>query len=127
MADATAVINVPDISNTWKEGPMFKASGTVAIGASPLNYATGGIVMSLVDPLIKAQRPPKSVIVTGKAGYIYRYVPGTTLANGLLMIFAQTASASEDDPLGQLANGVAIPAACSGDTITFEARWLGMN
>jgi hypothetical protein len=126
MADAVGVITVPDISNTWKEGPMFMATGTVAISASPAAYATGGIVMSLVNALIKAQRPPKQVDVVGKAGYIYRYIPGTTLANGLLMIFAQTNAAAEDAPLGELAV-TAIPAACSGDTITFEARWLGMN
>jgi hypothetical protein len=126
MAAAKAVPTVPDMNSTTFRAPYFEAVGTVAIDASPATYTLGGIACSLALPLVKAQRAPKNVDVFGKAGYIYRYIPGTNVTNGKLMIFAQTNAAAEDAPLGELADNSAIPAACSGDTITFKAEFLGM-
>lgn len=124
MADSVATITVPDMNSTRTSPPFFEARGSAAVGAG--DYATGGIVMSLAAPLVKAQRPPKRVVVTGIAGYIYVFVPGTTIANGKLMIFAQTNAAAEDAPLGELAVA-AMPAAVIADTINFVAEFLGQN
>lgn len=122
MSVATAV---PTVSQTDVNGKIFRVIGAIAIGASPLTYAAGGLVMALNDPLIKAQRAPQSVIVQGQAGYIYRYVKGTDNTNGKLMIFEQ--SGVDDTPLDEFDDTVAIPAAISGDTINFIAEFLGQN
>lgn len=124
MALATAVVSVTDNRKTWVEGPMYNVIGTIAIGASPLTYAAGGIVMSLLGGLIKASRTPVRVLVTGIAGYTYVYVPGTDASNGLLKVLVQDAVAT--NPLAEIATA-AVPAGVSGDTITFHAKFLGQN
>ncbi len=120
MAAATVTTTV---TKQWADS-VYTVLGTLAIGASPLEYTTGGIVMNLNQAAIKASRTPIRVTVIGQAGYFYEYDPGTDNSNGKLLIRAQTNAASEDDPLGQLAAS-AIPAACSGDSITFEAVYAG--
>lgn len=124
MSVATAVVSVPDINSTTFRAPWFEAIGTVAIDAGPATYAAGGLVMSLAHPLIKAQRAPKRVTVTGKAGFIYKYIAGTDNTNGKLMVFEQ--SGVDDAPLDEYDDTVAISAALSGDTINFKAEFLGM-
>lgn len=124
MADAVATPTVPDTNSTTFRAPIFEARGTISVNGD--NYKTGGIALSFALPLVKAQRAPKRVDIQGIAGYIYRYVPGTTVADGKLMIFAQTNAAAEDAPLGELTNGNAIPAAVQADTISFKGEWLGM-
>lgn len=123
---ATAVAT-PTVTQTWFDGKMFHAIGTIAVDANPDTYATGGLVLDFAQDLIKAQRVPQFVDIKGQAGYQYTYINGTDVTDGLLMIRAQTNGAAEDDPLGELTNGAAIPAACSGDTIKFHAMWLGQN
>ena len=125
MAAATAVPTVTD--QFVDHAQMYHVLGTLAVGASPLTYTTGGIAINLLGGNVKASRTPKKVEVIGQAGYIYRYIKGTDASNGLLMIFAQTNAAAEDAPLGELTNAAAIPAAVSGDTVQFEAMFLGMN
>lgn len=120
MANATAV---PTATSQWA-GPMYRVYGTIAIDASPAVYVTGGIVLSFLQSAIKASRVPERVTVIGTAGYLYQYVKGTTAGDGLLRISAQTSGASAGDPLAQIAAS-AIPAAVSGDAITFEAVWKG--
>ena len=127
MPAAVATVTVATINQTWKSDKMFVVWGTVAISADPATYTTDGIVMSFAHPLIKASRTPVIVNVRGIAGYIYSYIKGTDAFNGLLRVFAQTNAAAEDAPLGQLTGAAAIPAGVSGDTITFEATFLGMN
>ena len=128
MATALAKVTVVGGDNgVWFDGQMLHVLMTVAIDANPATYLTGGLVMALNDPLIKAQRKPQVVYVQGIAGYEYRYVPGTDNTNGKLLVLAQTNAAAEDAPLGELTSGNAIPAACSGDTIIAEALFLGQN
>jgi hypothetical protein len=121
MADAVAT-PTPTFQRAGGDG--YRVTGTIAISASPAVYVANGIVLSFLQAAIKAQRVPRSVVITGISGYVYSYVAGTTAGDGLLRIFAQTSAASEDDPLGQLAAS-AIPAAVSSDTITFNALWDG--
>jgi hypothetical protein len=120
MALSTVTVTV---KQTWFDGKMFHALGTIAIQASPGTYPTGGFTLALNDPLIKAQRVPQAVYITpqalqgAQALYEYTYVPGTNNANGKLKIF--TAGA-------EVAAG-ATPVGVSGDTILFEALFLGQN
>lgn len=121
---ATAVAT-PTVTSSYDD-QVYKVQGTLAIDASPATYLTGGLVMNMNIPLIKASRTPLQVTIQGIAGYQYSYVAGSDNSNGKVEVRAQTASASEDDPLGELASTVAIPAGVSGDTISFSATWKGM-
>jgi hypothetical protein len=123
MALSTAVVSVTDDRNTFAMGQKFAVIGTIAIGASPLTYAAGGIVMSLFGALIKASRTPDMVIVQGQSGYVYVYVPGSDGSNGLLKVFQQSAATSA---LTEVPTA-AVPAGVSGDTITFLAIFKGME
>lgn len=118
MANAVATIAVSSMDQTWFDGKMFHVLGTVTIGASPLDYVSGGIAMSLSHPLIKAQRAPQAVYINSQNGYTYAYVPGADVTTGLLKIFTA---------LGVELTVTTIPAGNSGDTITFEAIFLGQN
>lgn len=122
MAAATVTTTVND---QWADS-AYHVLATLAVSASPATYTAGGIAMNLNQALIKAQRTPLQVRVSGAAGYVYSFVAGSDNSNGLLKIFAQTASASEDDPLGELTDASAIPAGVSGDTIKAEITYRGM-
>lgn len=120
MADSSVTIS--SILNAYDAGGnMYEVSGVISVGASPLTYATGGIAFPLNNPLIKASRTPLYVMVYGIAGYQYTYIKGTDVTNGKLMI-RQCAAAT--NPMAELSTA-AIPAAVSGDTITFIAVWKG--
>jgi hypothetical protein len=122
MATATAVVTAA--STGWANQKYFHG-GTVAIGASPLTYKAGGIVMNLNQTNIKASRTPEKMNVYGQSGYIYAYVKGSDNSNGLLKIFVQ--GAAETDPLEEMADALAIPAGVSGDVIEWDGRWKGME
>jgi|SRR5579864_4346171 len=120
MPASTVAISVTSDNQTFMIGNMLACILTGTIGANPLTYVTGGIVCNLAAAgLVKAQRPPQLVIILSPAGNLYAFVPGTTSANGLLKIF--TAINTE------LGNGNAIPAANSGETLTFFCLFLGQN
>src|SRR5271166_3116209 len=102
VAVATATVNptvLNAIENTQKS---VWVRGTVAIGASPLTYATGGITMSFTAILeqIKSDLVPTYVRVWSQPAaasaaanqYVYTFLPGTTLANGVLQIFTGAAA-----------------------------------
>lgn len=123
MAAAVATPTVTVVDNTQK---FVHVIGTVAIGASPLTYGAGGIVMSFAgNDLLKSNESPVSVRVFSKqpagsgatALYVYNFNPGTTMANGKLQVFTGAAAQSG---LAELADG-AVPAGVSGDVIGFEA------
>ena len=116
MASASTSITV---THTHKNGDTFEVYGSVSITANPSTYTTGGLILDLNDPQIKAQRTPLEVVISSQAGNIYNYVPGTNNTNGTIKLF--TALSTE------LGNGVAIPTTNSSDVITFHARFLGMN
>lgn len=134
MATATVTLTV----SAWPAGQTHTVSpgwqlvnGTASIQASPGAYATGGLPLTWV-PLTGASGKnffpssgysslkPTIAYFTGIAGYVYAF----DFATNKLMIFVQGAAAG--DPLAELAAG-AIPAAVSGDTITFLAFFTEMG
>jgi hypothetical protein len=129
MSTAVAVASLTDERNSWVAGDKYFALGNLAISASPATYVTGGIPCNLLLPLLKAQRTPLIVTVSGIGGggggtlFIYVYVPGVDASTGLLKIFEQSAATSG---LTEISSG-AIPADVSGDTITFYAIFTGQN
>lgn len=92
--------------------------GTLAIGASPGTYPTGGLSISWIvgDTPKVVNTTPKDVWLYGAAGYYYTWNPSTNK----IQIWTGAAAQS---PLTELTNGASIPAAVSGDTIRFEARF----
>jgi len=71
-------------------------------------YTTGGIAPSLVfNAYSRYRREPDIVLFDPNNGYVYSY----DYTNKLILIRAQTNAAAEDAPLGELANGAAVPAA----------------
>jgi hypothetical protein len=125
MAAAVATVSITDERYTWTAGNKYFVIGNVAISVSPATYTTGGIVCSFFVPLVKASRTPIWVLFKNATGYVYEYVPGTDASTGLLKIFVQDATAT--NPLAEMANALAIPAAVSGDTIQVEAIFNGQN
>lgn len=123
---AAAIVTVTVGTTGWADSKYHHMLG-LTISASPATYTAGGIACNLNSALIKASRTPSIVFVYGISGYIYAYIKGTDNSNGLLKIFAQTASAAEDAPLGELTDASAIPAGVSGDTILAYAIWKGME
>lgn len=125
MAAAVATISItqpPDNSQR-----LIHVFGTVAIGADPLTYGAGGIVMTFAgQDLIKSNEVPLKVDVrsakaSGGTGlYVYSFCPGTTMVNGKLQVFTGAAAQS---PLAELADGV-VPAGVSADTIIFDAWFI---
>lgn len=124
MADSVATPTPSTSLPTGKAGGEFYRSiGTITISAG--DYATGGIALNLLQSGIKAQRVPLVMEVSGIAGFTYAYVNGTDASNGLLKIFVQDAVAQ--DPLVELTDESAMPAGVLADTISYDAKWLGME
>ena len=115
MAEAVAT---PTVTKKFKVGRVIRAYGTIAIGADPLEYATGGIVCNF-SGAVPSSKVPLRVELTGKAGFIYNYDPGTTIANGKVMVWTNTAGGA-NNALGQH-TAAAVVAGVSGDTIRFTA------
>lgn len=123
MANAVAVVSIPDNRYSFVFGNKYAVIGTLAISASPAVYVTGGIAMNLFNSEIKASRTPVLVLVTSSgvaAGtiYDYDYIAGADASAGLLKISTGGAEIAAS----------AIPAGVSGDTtIQFIAIFQGME
>ena len=116
------------ITNTSFDSSNITVRGTIAFGANPLTYATGGIILDFTgqDQIKSGSLPSQVLIKSAKAAaapntseFVYTYLPGTTQANGKLQILTGAAAQSA---LAELAAG-AVPAGVSGDTIIFEATF----
>ncbi len=71
-------------------------------------YTTLGIAPTLTFAShSRYRREPDAVFFDSNNGYVYEYHH----TSKLIQIRAQTNAAAEDDPLGELTNGVAVPAA----------------
>ena len=117
MATSTTSISVSRSKTDVSERHLI-AFGTITVAAG--DYATGGLTLSLADAAISASWLPVWVdILSPTSGYTYRFNPGTTLANGKMLIFVQNGTTG---PLAQLA-AAATPAGVTGDTINFQARF----
>jgi len=110
---------VPTVTKQWDDGKVLHVIGTVAIGASPLTYQAGGIVMSFGGLINGATTPPLWCDVKGIAGFKYEFNAGTTNANGLLLIRVE-AAVGTNTPLAEHSTA-AIVSGVSGDTISFYA------
>ena len=73
------------IKDHWTDGKRLHVTGTVTTSG---NYTTGGDTLSFANTEIKSASPPVFVIIQGQGVNNYTYVPGSTMANGL--IFGQT-------------------------------------
>lgn len=117
MATSTTSISVSPNKEDVTERHTT-AFGTVTIAAG--DYATGGLTLSLANAAVHAGWLPVWVeILSPTSGYVYRFNPGTTLANGKLLIFVQDGTTG---PLKEIAAS-ALPAGVTGDTINFRAEF----
>src|SRR5271169_5865633 len=126
---ATPSRNIGIQADSW--GRHMRYWGTIAVGAGPLTYTTGGIVCSFAGiPFIPHQAVPVSITVwsenAGMNGYVFTYISGTTIANGLLQIGASsTVTAGTAAVWVDMTNLTAIPASIYNDTkLRFEAVWV---
>jgi len=79
MATSTTTLSISRNKEDVSER-HFAVIGTVTVNAG--DYATGGLTLSLADAAINASWLPVWVdIVSPTSGYVYRFNPGTTLAN----------------------------------------------
>lgn len=116
MADAVGAVTVTGKIRNVNTVEYF---GTIAIGSDPLTYAAGGLVTTFQVAGVQSSKPPLWVDIQGIAGYIYRFAPGTTIANGKTQIFCETTVATNAALLEHTV--AAIAAAVAADTIRFRA------
>lgn len=91
------------------------------------SYTTGGDTLDLTAltgapglGIPPTAQLPLQVVITGIAGYDYKYVNGSTLANGLVIVRQSAGSAA---PMAQIAQ-TTYPAGVTGDTIVARASFL---
>ena len=109
----------PTVTDQWFDGKRLHAIGTLAVTGGT-DYAAGGLVASFAGLLRGSSRPPLTgaMVVYGIAGFIYAFVPGTTQANGKVMIFCETTVATNAPLLEHTVT--ALVAGVSADTIAFR-------
>lgn len=117
-ATATATLDLartPDVTERY-----FGVFFTVAVSAAADTYATNGLTLSFALGKVPAASVPTLCYVWSDAaanGYLFKYTPGSTIANGKLIIMASVTVANGTGAVCvEMTNGTAIPAAISGDT-----------
>ncbi len=87
MSTSTTTVTVTD---SWHDGKRQHILGTIVVNAG--DYAPGGLVVNFSTYAVKSSLVPdnSAVQIWGVAGFIYAYENGTTLANGKMMVFAET-------------------------------------
>jgi hypothetical protein len=63
------------------------------------SYATDGDTLSLAG-LVPGKKAPLFWTISGHAGYVYEFNPGTDISNGLMLVRKATTTSS-NNPLGQ--------------------------
>ena len=105
--------------------------GTLAVSAAGDDYHTGGSVCSFQGK-VPQSGPPVWVEITsrgassGGLSNVYTYVPGTTAANGKVMILTTNGGATGIQALQELTADTAYNAATNSvnlDYIYFKATW----
>lgn len=98
-------------------------------------YATGGLVTSFAGIFPSAQNAPPLWVDVQSLGpcstastlsNVYRFVPGTTIANGVTKIFTTNGAATGIQALQELTNGTAMNATTNyinRDRVVFKATW----
>lgn len=116
MANATITLTV---SESWDDGKRIHVIGSLAISPASDVYVAGGLAIPLpTAPAINPNTKPISFSAQGLAGYLFFF----DRANSKLKIMAMKTTPANYDPLIEI-NAAAIPAALSGDTITFDATY----
>lgn len=94
------------VTNHWTDGKRLHVLFNVVASG---NYTTNGDTLNLQDYSIKTKSLPLYVEIHGPGLFLYRYVPGTTMQNGLMKAISLATAA-------EVANG-AYPGGITGDTI----------
>jgi len=116
------------VTTTDRSTNAIRVYGTIAASGS---YSTSGDTLSFAGfDQIKSDTIPFFVTIqsqkgTGASGFEYRFVPGTTMANGKMQVFGQqpTSATTGVIALSELAAG-AYPAGVTGDAILVEAVFV---
>lgn len=114
MAVATATATV---TRQWTDGRMIHAIGTIAVSAAADTYATGGLAVSFAGKVQSSKPPLTCAVYGGKTAVgcaLYKYVKGTTIANGVLQIFIE-ATVGTNTVLAEH-TAAAVAAGVSNDT-----------
>ena len=93
------------VQDHWTDGKRLHVTGLVNTSG---NYTTGGDTLNFNNTAIKSASPPVFVAIEGQGVNFYKYIPGTTIANGKM--FGVAAGV-------QFTGGAGFPA----DTIHFHA------
>lgn len=111
-----AIVAAPHVVELFFQ---ITASGNYTTGGDTLDLATITGADGLSTPPSTTQLPIQ-VVITGQAGYVYQYVPGSSNANGKVKVLQ---SASSGNPLAEI-SAAAYPAGVTGDTIIAHATFL---
>lgn len=114
---ATWVLSVDALEEST--GSIVRAYGTATVSGT---YTTGGDTFSLAHGKLPFSKPPLFLRAVGIAGFVYQFVKGSTLVNGLMKIFCNTAGGS-NAALGEH-TAASVVAGVTGDTIRWEAAFV---
>ena len=132
MADLVTIWNqaLANIGSTVIDNTraMIIVKFTIAVTGS---YATHGDTLSFSGfDDVKSNEPPLFVKIfetpasgTSASGFVYEFIPGTTLANGVVQIFGS--GASSGSALTELAAG-AYPAGITGASLNCLAYFISL-
>lgn len=110
-----AAVNTPTTEAGEK---LIQAIGTITMSGS---YTTGGDTLDFVGK-IHTGRAPEFVEIIGESGFLYRWVKGTTLANGKIKVMQGDNDNGSDGPAVEVASG-ALPAGVTGDVVRYKATY----
>lgn len=114
MADAVATATVTE--GPWDDGQRIHAVGTISIAAG--DYVAGGLPLSFAG-LVPSEQPPVHVDIYGIAGFEYKFVKGSSPANGKIM--ARVNDAGGTNAAMAQHSAVAVVSGITGDTIRFHS------
>lgn len=111
-------------ANVDASGQNFvHAAGTLAFSGS---YVSGGDTLDFtgVADRLASSLAPVAIEVFGQSGFLYRGVPGTTLANSKVKVFGQEPTSATAGVIALTELGAsAYPAGVTGDTVAFRATF----
>ncbi len=123
---ALSVATATKTKGPYTVGRTIVIYGTVAVTGAGGTYAPGGPTLSLAGLSVGGSKAPLRVEISGNGGatgslFQYRYIIGTTRANGTMKIFCAT-SASTNIGLAEHSTAT-THADVLTDTITFRAEF----
>lgn len=94
----------------WSDTKRLHVASTIAFSG---NYTTGGDTINFAAVDVRSSRPPTFISIPPVAGYIFEYVPGTSSADGKILVRLATD--------GSQLPGAAVPGALSSAAPTVYA------